>query len=73
MGPYRTLQDHTGTKRTIGDHTEPYGTVRDHSGLFHARVEKSVTDSQTDSQVRSLEGHAPLKSTKTTKIKCKDD
>ena len=63
MGPCGTLLDHKGPYRTIRDHTGPYSTVRDHSGLLHARVEKSVThrltDSLTDSQVRSLEGHAP--------------
>ena len=37
IGPYRSIRDHTG----------PYGTVQDNSGLFHARVEKSVTDRQT--------------------------
>ena len=60
-GAYGTIRDREGPCRTIGDHTGPYGTVWDHSGLFHARVEKSVTHRLTHSQVRSLEGHVPLK------------
>ena len=65
IGPYGTMRDHMGPYRTIGGHTGPNSTVQDNSGLLHARVEKSVTDSQTHrlthSQVRFLEGHAPLK------------
>ena len=44
VGPYRTIQDHTGpygTKkdhkgpyRTIQDHTVPYGTILDHMGHY---------------------------------------
>ena len=47
MGPRGTIRDHKGPYRTIGDQTGPYGTVRDHSGLFHDRVEKSVTQRLT--------------------------
>ena len=71
----RTKWDHIGPKGTIQDHTGPYGTIWDHSGLFHAsgavpnffvthRLTDSLTDSLTHSQVRFLEGHAPLKMVK---------
>ena len=54
MGPYGTKQDYMG----------PYRTIRYHSELFQAYGAVSnffVTDGLTASQVRFLEGHAPLK------------